>query len=216
MTEPNHQAGDPSLLADGGKARAAGAVEPERQQQLRLRLQERLKDQLVEIPPLAGEYGLAFGAPSKGSRELFKVLRDDPKLAFNMLSDVTAVDWLDRREPRFDVVYQLVSITYQHRLCIKIQLPEENPEVDSVVSLWASASFLEREVFDMFGIKFAGHPDLRRILLYEEFVGFPLRKDYPLRGKQPRLELRIPELRNTSDDMHRGELVALPSKRKIV
>lgn len=205
MTEPIHHT--------GGAGRVA-TVEPERQQQLRSRLQERLKDQLTEIPPLKGEYGLAFGAPRKGALELFTTLRDDPQLAFNMLMDITAVDWLDRREPRFDVVYQLVSLTYQHRLCIKIQLPEEAPETDSVVSLWAAANFLEREVWDMFGIKFAGHPDLRRILLYEEFVGFPLRKDYPLRGKQPRMALRIPELRNTSDDMHRGELVALPVRNR--
>jgi len=117
---------------------------------------------------------------------------------------------MDVREPRFDVVYQLLSIEHLHRLTLKIQVGEDNPEVDSVLDLWPAANFIEREVWDMFGIKFKGHGDLRRILMYEEFVGHPLRKDYPKRAKQPRVPLRIPELRNPSADMNREQLVSLP------
>ncbi|MCB0345182.1 MAG: NADH-quinone oxidoreductase subunit C, partial [Bdellovibrionales bacterium] len=146
--------------------------------------------------------------------DVLKTPRDAPKLAYNMLIEVTAVDWLDKREPRFDVVYQLLSLEHLHRLCIRIEVDEDKPEVDSVVSLWPTANFLEREVWDMYGISFAGHGDLRRILMYDEFVGHPLRKDYPLRGKQPRVPLRIPELRNTAPDMVRSELVSLPSRRR--
>ena len=127
-----------------------------------------------------------------------------------MLIDITAVDYLDSREPRFDVVYQLLSLTHHHRLCLKISADEAKPEVESIRSLWEGANFLEREVWDMYGITFRGHGDLRRILMYDEFVGHPLRKDYPLRAKQPRVQMRIPELRNTSPDMEREVLVSLP------
>lgn len=159
------------------------------------------------------EFGLTAEVKPEGALAFFSQLKTDERFQFNMLIDVTAVDWLDNRENRFDVVYQLLSLTRLHRLCVKIQIPEENPEVDSVRSLWESANFLEREVWDMYGIKFKGHGDLRRILMYDEFTGHPLRKDYPLRGKQPRVPLRVPELRNTSADMERPPLVSLPVRR---
>lgn len=196
------------------------ADQPERQKELERRLQSELSGsgalagKLVPLEPLAGEHGLCYGVEPGNVPSVMKELKERKNLAFNMLSDLTAVDWLDRREPRFDVVYNLLSLTYLHRLFIKVQLPEENPEVPSVRSLWAAANFLEREVWDMFGIRFAGHGDLRRILLYDEFVGHPLRKDYPLRGKQPRVPLRLPEVRNTSDDMYREELVSLPARSR--
>lgn len=159
-------------------------------------------------------YGLTFGVRREDALAVFRTLRDDPSFRFDMLIDLTCVDWMDRREPRFDVIYHLLSLKYLHRLCIRIEVDEDSPEVDSVVKLWPTANFLEREVWDMFGVSFAGHGDLRRILLYDEFVGHPLRKDYPLRGKQPRVPLRIPELRNTSADMIRGDLVSLPSRKR--
>ena len=190
-------------------------MEPEAQTQLRAALTAAFGEKLSQLPKHAWEYGLTYGVKREDMAEVFKRLRDDTQLAFNMLIDVTAVDWMDKREPRFDVVYQLLSISKLHRLCIKIQVTEDQPEVDSVRGLWPAANFLEREVWDMFGVKFAGHGDLRRVLLYEEFVGHPLRKDYPLRGKQPRIPLRIPELRNTSDDMEREQLVALPVRQRL-
>jgi len=116
--------------------------------------------------------------------KVMEFLKKDARLQFNMLADITAVDHLGRN-PRFDVVYHLVSIPLGHRLRIKVRPDDAAPAVDSLVSLWDSANWLEREVWDMFGIRFVGHPDLRRILLYEEFQGHPLRKDYPIRKRQP-------------------------------
>jgi NADH-quinone oxidoreductase subunit C len=101
-----------------------------------------------------------------------------------MLIDLTAVDYLPR-EPRFEVVYHLHSISINHRVRIKLLVPEGEPEVDSATDLWSSANWLEREVWDLYGIRFAGHPDLRRLLLYEQFEGHPLRKDYPKERRQP-------------------------------
>jgi NADH-quinone oxidoreductase subunit C len=116
--------------------------------------------------------------------EVMRFLRDAPGLAFEMLTDVTAVDYLGE-EPRFEVVYHLYSVTQNHRLRVKARVPEEDARIASLVSLWPSANWMEREVWDMYGIRFDGHPDLRRILLYEEFEGHPLRKDYPKERRQP-------------------------------
>jgi NADH-quinone oxidoreductase subunit C len=117
-----------------------------------------------------------------------KTLRDDPEVAMNFLSDLTAVDYLGR-EPRFEVVYHLRSFKTGARLRVKalVAEPEDGstPTCASAVELWASANWMEREVWDLYGIKFIGHPDLRRILMYEEFVGHPLRKDYPKEKRQP-------------------------------
>jgi len=124
----------------------------------------------------------------------FTLLRDDPELRFEMLSDVTAVDYLGRT-PRFEVVYQLYSVSRNHRLRVKVPVPEDDPVVPTASSVWKSANWGERETFDMFGIRFAGHPDLRRILMYPEFEGHPLRKDYPLHRRQPLVPERDPILR---------------------
>lgn len=190
-------------------------VEPREQKTLRELLEKEFSSVLTLADPHAWEYGLTFKLASKGALEVFTKLRDDARLNFDMLIDVTAVDWLDTREPRFTVVYQLLSLSHNHRLQIKIDVSEDKPEVESLLSLYPAANFLEREVYDMYGIKFAGHSDLRRILLYDSFVGYPLRKDYPLRGKQPRVKLRIPELRDDSNDMHREQLVALPVRQRF-
>lgn len=144
---------------------------------------------------------------------VLKSCKESPQLAFEMLVDITAVDWLDAREKRFEVVYQLLSLTKTQRLTIKVPLGEDRPEVVTATALWRGANFLEREVWDMFGIRFEGHPDLRRILMYEEFVGHPLRKDYPVQGKQPRVQLRSPEVENTARKMQRGDLVTIRAKK---
>ncbi len=120
-----------------------------------------------------------------GLRESFRTLKEDARLAFDFLSDITAVDYWNKKEPRFEVVYQLVSLQHKTRLRIQVPLSENDPVVDSLTPLWPGANFLEREVWDLFGIRFADHPDLRRILLYEEFKGHPLRKDYPINLWQP-------------------------------
>jgi NADH-quinone oxidoreductase subunit C len=119
--------------------------------------------------------------------EICQFLRDDAVTEMQMLMDLTAVDYLGVREPRFEVVYHLYSLTKNHRLRLKIEVDEEETRVPSVLSVWKSANWAEREVWDLYGIVFDGHPDLRRILLYPEFEGHPLRKDYPLEKRQPRV-----------------------------
>ena len=117
--------------------------------------------------------------------ELFKFLRDDPELDFKFLMDLTAVDYLNRKDNRFEVVYHFYSLKHNHRLRVKVPVSEDDCTIDSVSSLWKTANWYEREVWDLYGIKFNGHPDMRRILLYEEFKGHPLRKDYPINKRQP-------------------------------
>jgi len=187
---------------------------PETQQALKNILIAKFPSQLELRPSHAWKgYGLTFGVLPENLKEVMSFLRNEPSCSFEMLIDVTCVDWLDSEDMRFEVVYQLMSMTHTSRICIKVRVPENNPSVASVRDIWASANFLEREVYDMYGIIFEGHGDLRRILMYDEFVGFPLRKDYPLRGKQPRVPLRVPELRNTSADLSREQLVSLPVRR---
>ncbi len=108
-----------------------------------------------------------------------RYLRD--KASFDYLVDLCGVDNYPG-EPRFEVVYLLGSMKTRERLRLKVSVPEENPRLASVVSVWKGADWMEREAYDMFGIIFLGHPDLRRILLTPDWEGFPLRKDYPLRG----------------------------------
>tara|TARA_B100000686_G_scaffold347074_1_gene434996 strand:- start:2407 stop:2889 length:483 start_codon:yes stop_codon:yes gene_type:complete len=117
--------------------------------------------------------------------DLFEFLRDDPRLLMNFLMDVTAVDYMRKKEIRFEVVYHLYSQKFNHRVRIKIPVTENDCVVESLVSLWMGANWFEREVWDLYGIKFRNHPNLRRILLYEGFKGHPLRKDYPINKRQP-------------------------------
>jgi NADH-quinone oxidoreductase subunit C len=119
--------------------------------------------------------------------DILKLLKED--FRFEMLMDVTAVDYFGQQDARFEVVYHLNSLERNARLRVKVPV-KEGEEVDSVTSLWPIANWLEREVWDMFGIRFKNHPDLRRILMYEEFEGHPLRKDYPIHKRQPRVRLR--------------------------
>src|SRR5882724_10082778 len=125
-----------------------------------------------------------------GLRESFRFFKEDSKLRLDFLSDITAVDYWKKKEPRFEVVYQILSIMNHQRLRIRVPVPESDPTVESLTPLWRGANFLEREVWDLFGIRFSDHPDLRRILLYDEFQGFPLRKDYPVNLWQPRVPER--------------------------
>ena len=126
-------------------------------------------------------------------REIAFFLRDDPRCAFDMFVDLTAVDWWMQREPRFDVVLHLRSLERGHRIRIKAGVGDEDgdgAEIDSVVPVWRGANWFERECFDLLGVTFRGHPDLRRILMYPEFVGHPLRKDYPADKAQPLVPYR--------------------------
>jgi NADH-quinone oxidoreductase subunit C len=121
--------------------------------------------------------------------EVLAFCRDDAALRFDMLMDLTAVDYLaypgHEDAQRFEVVYHLYSVAHNHRLRVKAGVDEDDPVVPSAVPLWPIANWFEREVWDMFGLRFTGHPDLRRLLLYEAFEGHPLRKDYPVNRRQP-------------------------------
>lgn len=146
-------------------------------------LKERLGAKILDYHAQHGDETVAVDR--QGLEATFRLLKEDVRLDLDFLTDLTAVDYLGRKEPRFEVVYHLYSIRQKHLLRIKVPVPEHDPVVDSVTPLWKGANWFEREVWDMFGIRFRGHPDLRRILLYEEFQGHPLRKDYPVNLRQP-------------------------------
>ena len=114
-------------------------------------------------------------------REACALLRDDSDCPFNFLADITCVDWFPS-EPRFEVVYHLLSIPKRERVRLKVRLGSGTPTLDSVTSVWPGANYFEREVYDLFGVRFTGHPYLRRLLMPEDWEGYPLRKDYPVEG----------------------------------
>ena len=178
-----------------------------------------LKDDIpdfFEKFPHAG-YTEQFGQPNvripkEDLAELFDFWKNHSKYPMDMLLDITAVDYLSSdfaekpnltgreedlySETRFDVVYHFYSVSTNRRIRVITSCGGEHPEVLSSYAWWKSAYYIEREVWDMFGIKFTNHPELRRVLMYEEFEGHPLRKDYPLMGEQPRVKLRNPEQEN--------------------
>jgi NADH-quinone oxidoreductase subunit C len=130
---------------------------------------------------------LVFGLAPAELLPLALRLRDDH--GFDLFLDVTAVDWLGQ-SPRFEVVHHFYSTAHKRRVRLKTRVPESDPTVDSLVPLFGSAAFMERECHDMYGIVFRGNSDLRPILLYEGFVGHPLRKDYPKQREQPLVPYR--------------------------
>ncbi len=121
-----------------------------------------------------------------------QMLRDE--LAFDALLDLTAVDYWPEGQPRFQVVYQFYSYTHNVALRLRVPVPEDRAEVPSLVDLYPSANWYEREVWDMFGIHFSGHPDLRRILMPYDWVGHPLRKDYPLGYEEPQFSFNYDDI----------------------
>jgi NADH-quinone oxidoreductase subunit C len=148
------------------------------------KLREKFADSILETHSFRGD-DTAIIAP-QALVAVCRLLKEDPELDYNFLMDLTAVDGLQLNlKPRFEVVYHFFSLSKKNRVRIKVPADGRNPEVDSIVRLWPGADWYEREVWDMFGIKFRGHPDLKRILMYEEFQGYPLRKDYPINKRQP-------------------------------
>lgn len=121
--------------------------------------------------------------PRERVLEVLRTLRDDPDLGFEFLNDVTCTDHPDDEE-RFGVVWILTSLSRRERIRVRTRCPEEDPVVPSAVPLWATANWLEREAYDMFGVRFEGHPDLRRILMPGDFPSFPLRKEFPMEGER--------------------------------
>jgi len=151
-------------------------------------LSEKFGDDVLETHAQFGDETAVVS--SSRWREVAQFLRDDPRLSFDMFTDLAGVDWMGMQEPRFEVVLHLRSLEKGHRIRVKTRVSEDKAELDSLYPVWRGADWLEREAFDMFGITFHGHPDLRRILMYPEFEGYPLRKDFPANGIQPLVEFR--------------------------
>jgi NADH-quinone oxidoreductase subunit C len=157
-------------------------------------LQEEFPDLDLKACPLV-RYGdgrdsgqLFVVAPPERLIDILSFLKRDPRCLFEQLCDVTCVDYLNfpHAEDRFGVIYSLLSLTHNQRLWVKAYVNDPRPTLPSATAVWKGANWTEREVYDMFGIRFEGHPDLRRILLPDGFVDHPLRKDYPLRGRGER------------------------------
>jgi NADH-quinone oxidoreductase subunit C len=152
-------------------------------------LQEKFGADIIETHAFRGDETIIVKPAAL--RTIAAFLKTDPALDFNFLMDGTAVDYLFfaggrvQKEFRFEVVYHFLSLKHGHRLRVKIPVDEKSPEIDTLCDLWPSANWYEREVWDMFGIKFKGHPNLKRMLMYEEFKGHALRKDYPFNKRQP-------------------------------
>jgi len=134
---------------------------------------------VVEVIEFRGETTIVV--PRELLRATAERCRGDAKLQYNLLTDATCVDRFPA-EPRFELNYQLVSIPRREKVRLKVRVSGNDPVVDSLVPVWPGANWLEREIFDLFGIRFNGHPDLRRILLPDDWEGYPLRKDFPVEG----------------------------------
>lgn len=161
--------------------------------QKELELSKKMKEQLAikkleqAFPGVVKKISQAFGetgivADKKDIDKVCRFLKEDEESAFDLLSDLCGVDYLGKKEPRFEVVYQLYSTKTHQRLRIKVEVGE-NESVPTVTGVWKGADWLERECYEMYGIEFEGHQDLRRLLTIEEFDGFPLRKDFSVLGK---------------------------------
>lgn len=149
-------------------------------------LRSRYPDEITRHRLNAGDQFVVWMKPDR-SHEILEWLKNDPDHAYDMMSDVTGVDYGNGRP--VEVVYQMFSTTHRRALRIRCPLPLDAMEIDSVVDLWKAADWLEREVYDLFGVTFRGHPNLRRILMPNDYAeGHPLRKDFPLRGRFSRAE----------------------------
>jgi NADH-quinone oxidoreductase subunit C len=148
---------------------------------------ERLKAQFTggEILDTGSQHGDEWARVRRDAwSAVATFLRDDPSTKMEMFIDLTVVDRFST-EPRFDVVVHLYSVSLKHRVRLYAGVPEEDPTLETLVPVWGGANWFEREAYDLYGVRFKGHPDLRRILMYPEFVGHPLRKDYPKEKRQP-------------------------------
>lgn len=148
------------------------------------KLKEKFPKAVTKIKTFRGELTISIDKDSIG--KVAKFLCNDNETDFNYLSDLCGVDKsrLDGSDT-FEVVYHLYSLNKNHRVRLKVEIPASDPSIDTVTNVWKSADWHERETYDMFGIIFNGHPNLERILTPEGFEGYPLRKDYPLKGRQP-------------------------------
>jgi NADH-quinone oxidoreductase subunit C len=146
------------------------------------RLKECFPEEVLDVKEFRGQVSVTV---RKGRiLEICRFLHDAPDLYLDYLIDLCGVDYLGKKENRFEVVYHLYSIRHRHALRLKAEVPENDARIDSVTPVWIGVNWHERECYDLFGIVFAGHPDLRRVLLPEDWEGYPLRKDYPVKGPE--------------------------------
>ncbi len=138
---------------------------------------EKLPEEVIGMREFRGD--LSITVRRDNIKHVLGTLKNDQAFDFKMLLDITAVDHLDQRPERYDVVYHMVSLSNKHRLRLKVPVPGDDPVIDSAVDIWKGADWSERETYDMFGIRFDGHPDLRRLLTHSQFEGHPLRRDFP-------------------------------------
>ncbi len=143
-----------------------------------LKLKEKYAASIIDVVEFRGEVTVTVA--KSAIIEILSFLKKS--LTYNLLTDLTAVDYLGKKEERFMMVYLLYSIPNKDRLRIKTPVAETDCTIPTAIPVWKTANWLEREVFDLFGITFSGHPDLQRILMADDWVGHPLRKDYPLQG----------------------------------
>ncbi len=164
-------------------------------------LREEVPGAQIDAAPTVDLHAVIY-VPADEVPALAGALRDRGDLAFDLLAEVTAVDFWPR-EPRFEVVYVLVSTANRLRLRMKARLPGEGARIATVTGVWPAANWLEREVWDLFGIVFDGHPDLRRLLMPEDWEGHPLRKDYPV---QIHMTPRVGEPLQVTEEQFRANL----------
>ena len=185
------------------------------------RLQAEFPDEVLERYTYQGQTAVVI-RPGR-VRDILRWLRDTPEIRMNHLRSLCGVDnsrhRVDPKLMRFEVVYNLYSIMHRHALRVRVEVGEEDPVIDSVVSLWPGANWLERETWDLVGIRFTDHPDLRRVLLPDDWEGHPLRKEYPLRGKGEwaglvELQARAKELDKHSFDPDNPPPAPTPAPKK--
>lgn len=155
-----------------------------------VQIAQRLKEQFPEEVLSVGEFRGQVSVEIKKDKllDITRYLHEEPDLLFDHLKDLCGVDYLGKKESRFEVVYHLYSIKHRHLIRLKAHVSEDDCRIASVTPVWAGANWHERECYDMFGVVFEGHPDLRRVLLPEDWEGHPLRKDYPVKGPGPENE----------------------------
>lgn len=150
------------------------------------KVKERYPEDVIGIEEFRGQVSISLN--KNGILAICGYLHDEPSLSLDFLKDLCGIDYLGKKETRFEVVYHLYSIEHGHMVRIKAPVSESDCSIDSVTPVWTGADWHERECFDMYGIEFKGHPDLRRILMPEDWEGYPLRKDYPAKGPEPARE----------------------------
>jgi len=164
-------------------------MNPEKRTEI-LEIKNRFPDSYIKDEEFRGD--ISITVKKDKISEILQFLKDDEKFHYNYLVDITCVDYLKLSEiERFAIIYNLYSYENNSRIRIKAPVPENDTSISTVSFLWKAADWLEREVFDLFGINFIGHPDLRRIMTPDNYTGHPLRKDYPLKGRGERENFNV-------------------------